>query len=123
MERIGDICFQMSISVERKHDQKTQFLPVPTDSLEEMIVEVNKALRVMNNNLTTNYSQVVLTEADEVEIIINKLRNKLRKNYLQRIEKGEVKIETAMIYNNLIHSLEKVGDHIFNISEAIVGDK
>ena len=123
MERIGDICYQMSISVERKNEQKAQFMPEPTASLEEMIVEVNKALQVMNNNLNTNYSQVVLTEADEVEIIINKLRNKLRKNYLQRIEKGEVKIETAMIYNNLIHSLEKVGDHIFNISEAIVGDQ
>ena len=123
MERIGDICYQMSISVERKNEQKAQFMPEPTNSLEEMIVEVTKALQVMNNNLNTNYSQVVLTEADEVEIIINKLRNKLRKNYLQRIEKGEVKIETAMIYNNLIHSLEKVGDHIFNISEAIVGDQ
>ena len=123
MERIGDICYQMSISVERKNEQKAQFMPEPTASLEEMIVEVNKALQVMNNNLNTNYSQVVLTEADEVEIIINKLRNKLRKNYLQRIEKGEVKIETAMIYNNLIHSLEKVGDHVFNISEAIVGDQ
>ena len=123
MERIGDICYQMSISVERKKEQKAQFMPDPAASLEEMIVEVNKALQVMNNNLNTNYSQVVLTEADEVEIIINKLRNKLRKNYLQRIEKGEVKIETAMIYNNLIHSLEKVGDHIFNISEAIVGDQ
>ena len=123
MERIGDICYQMSISVERKNEQKAQFMPEPTASLEEMIVEVTKALQVMNNNLNTNYSQVVLTEADEVEIVINKLRNKLRKNYLRRIEKGEVKIETAMIYNNLIHSLEKVGDHIFNISEAIVGDK
>ena len=123
MERIGDICYQMSISVERKNEQKAQFMPEPANSLEEMITEVNRALQVMNNNLNTNYSQVVLTEADEVEIIINKLRNKLRKNYLQRIEKGEVKIETAMIYNNLIHSLEKVGDHIFNISEAIVGDQ
>ena len=123
MERIGDICYQMSISVERKKEQKAQFMPDPTASLGEMIVEVNKALQVMNNNLNTNYSQVVLTEADEVEIVINKLRNKLRENYLHRLEKGEVKIETAMIYNNLIHSLEKVGDHIFNISEAIVGDQ
>ena len=123
MERIGDICYQMSISVERKKEQKAQFMPEPTTSLEEMIAEVNRALQVMNNNLNTNYTQVVLTEADEVEIVINELRNKLRKNYLQKIEKGEVKIQTAMIYNNLIHSLEKVGDHIFNISEAIVGDK
>jgi phosphate:Na+ symporter len=51
------------------------------------------------------------------------LRNKLRKEYLKKIEKGEMPIQTGMIYNNLIHSLEKVGDHIFNISEAIVGDK
>ena len=123
MERIGDICYQMSISVERKSEQKAQFMPDPTTSLEEMIAEVTKALQVMNKNLNTNYSQVILTEADEVEIVINKLRNKLRKKYLEKIEKGEVKIQTAMIYNNLIHSLEKVGDHIFNISEAIVGDK
>ena len=122
MERIGDICYQMSISVERRNEKKAQFIPDSTASLEEMIGEVTKALQVMNNNLNTHYSQVVLTEADEVEIVINKLRNKLRKNYLQKIEKGEVKIETAMIYNNLIHSLEKVGDHIFNISEAIVGE-
>jgi phosphate:Na+ symporter len=123
MERIGDICYQISISVERKIEQKAQFMIEPTTNLEEMIGEVTKALKIMNNNLTTNYSQVVLTDADEIEIVINKLRNKLRKNYLKRIEKGEVKIQTAMIYNNLIHSLEKVGDHVFNISEAIVGEK
>jgi len=123
MERIGDICYQMSISVERKNEQNAQFMIEPTTNLEEMISKVTKALKIMNNNLTTNYSQVVLTDADEVEIVINTLRNKLRKNYLKRIEKGEVKIQTAMIYNNLIHSLEKTGDHIFNISEAIVGEK
>jgi phosphate:Na+ symporter len=123
MERIGDICYQMSISVERKNEQQAEFMTEPTINLEDMISEVTKALQVMNNNLTTNYSQVILTEANEIEITINKLRNKLRKNYLHRIEKREVKIETAMIYNNLIHSLEKVGDHIFNISEAIVGGK
>jgi phosphate:Na+ symporter len=123
MERIGDICYQMSISVERKNEQKAQFMDESTASLEEMIETVKKALQVMNNNLITNYSQVILTDADNAEVTINNLRNNLRKKYLEKIEKGEVKIETAMIYNNLIHSLEKVGDHVFNISEAIVGNK
>ena len=123
MERIGDICYQMSISVERKNEQKTGFTPELRSSLEELILEVSKAMEIMNKNLNTSYDQVTLADANEAELAINKMRNKLRKEYFHKIEKGEVKIQTGMIYNNLIHSLEKVGDHIVNITEAIVGDK
>jgi len=122
MERIGDICYQMSVSVERKNEQKAYFTPELRTSLEEMMEVVAKAMEIMNKNLSSKYSQVTLLGANEAEISINKLRNKLRKEYLGKIEKGEIKIQTGMIYNNLIHSLEKVGDHIFNISEAIVGE-
>ena len=123
MERIGDICYQMSISIERKKERKAEFTAESKKSIEGMLSEVQKALDIMNNNLNSGYSQVTLTEANNAEININNMRNKLRKSYLQKIEKGEMPIQTGMIYNNLIHSLEKVGDHIFNISEAIVGDK
>ena len=123
MERIGDICYQMSISIERKKERKAEFTAESKKSIEGMLSEVQKALDIMNNNLNSEYSQVTLTEANNAEININNMRNKLRKSYLQKIENGEMPIQTGMIYNNLIHSLEKVGDHIFNISEAIVGDK
>ena len=121
MERIGDICYQLSITIERKREQKAYFTPELRTSLEEMISEVQKAMIIMNKNLNSSYSQVLITDADEAELAINKMRNKLRKKYLQNIEKGEGKIQTGMIYNNLIHSLEKVGDHVYNISEAITG--
>ena len=123
MERIGDICYQMSISIESKRREKEDFTVESSKSIENMLSEVQKALDIMNNNLNSEYSQVTLTEANNAEININNMRNKLRKSYLQKIEKGEMKIQTGMIYNNLIHSLEKIGDHIFNITEAIVGDK
>ena len=123
MERIGDICYQMSISIERKKERKAEFTAESKKSIEGLLSEVQKALDIMNNNLDSEYSQVTLTEANNAEININNMRNKLRKSYLQKIEKGEMPIQVGMIYNNLIHSLEKVGDHIFNISEAIVGDK
>ena len=123
MERIGDICYQMSISIERKKERKAEFTTESKKSIEGLLSEVQKALDIMNKNLNSEYSQVTLTEADNAEININNLRNKLRKEYLKKIEKGEMPIQTGMIYNNLIHSLEKVGDHIFNITEAIVGDK
>jgi len=122
MERIGDICYQMSITIERKNEQKAYFTPELRTSLEEMIAEVLKALEIMNKNLNSEYNQVSMTDANGAEDIINKMRNKLRKEYLTKIEKGEFKIQTGMIYNNMIHSLEKVGDHIHNITEAIVGN-
>ena len=121
MERIGDICYQLSITIERKREQKAYFTPELRTSLEVMISEVQKAMVIMNKNLNSSYSQVLIADADEAELAINKMRNQLRKKYLQNIEKGEGKIQTGMIYNNLIHSLEKVGDHVYNISEAITG--
>ena len=123
MERIGDICYQMSISMGRKKEKKADFTNEASKSIEDMLSEVQLSLNIMNNNLNSEYSQVTLTEANNSEININDIRNKLRKSYLQKIEKGEMKIQTGMIYNNLIHSLEKIGDHVFNVSEAIVGDK
>ena len=123
MERIGDICYQISISIERKKEKKADFTNEATKSVEDMLSEIQLSLNIMNNNLNSEYAQVSLTEANNSEININNMRNKLRKSYLQKIEKGEMKIQTGMIYNNLIHSLEKIGDHIFNVSEAIVGDK
>ncbi|MBT5089637.1 MAG: hypothetical protein HOM24_00985 [Flavobacteriales bacterium] len=113
----------MSISIERKKEKKADFTNEATKSIENMLSEVQLSLNIMNNNLNSEYVQVSLTEASSAEININNIRNKLRKSYLRKIERGEMKIQTGMIYNNLIHSLEKIGDHIFNVSEAIVGDK
>ena len=123
MERIGDICYQLSISLERKSEKKVYFIPELRTRLEEMITEVQNAIWIMNKNLCSNYSQISITDAKEAEQMINKMRNELRKEYLKKIETGEFKIQTGLIYNNLIHSLEKVGDHVYNISEAIQESK
>jgi phosphate:Na+ symporter len=123
MERIGDICYQLSISLERKSEKKAYFIPELRTRLEEMITEVQNAIGIMNKNLCSNYSQISITDAKEAEQMINKMRNELRKEYLKKIETGEFKIQTGLIYNNLIHSLEKVGDHVYNISEAIQESK
>jgi phosphate:Na+ symporter len=122
LERVGDILYQMSKSIERKMDEKVWFTPEQRNGLIEMIEVVNNALDVMIKNLKSEYEDVRLDEAIEMESQINRMRDKLRKEQFGVFESGQYDIKSGMIYTDLFSSLEKVGDHIINVTEAITGE-
>jgi phosphate:Na+ symporter len=68
-------------------------------------------------------SEVNLEVAKSLEDDINQCRNTLREAHLVNLEKGEYKIQLGMIYHDIIHSMEKIGDHLINVTEAIKGLK
>ena len=41
--------------------------------------------------------------------------------HFKNIESAEYGFQNGMIYNDLFSSLEKVGDHVINVNEAIAG--
>ncbi len=123
LERMGDIYFQISKTLEKKIEEKGFFLVDQRNYLNEMFKIVDRALQIMVNNLNEpDYANVTLDNARSVEKEINKFRNKLRTHNLERIGDDDYNPKTAMIYNNIFSSLEKVGDHIINVNESIVGE-
>ena len=122
LERIGDIYYQMSKTIERKDDNKIYFLPEQRDNLNSILDKVEKAFTVMNTNLNAEYGHIIIDDAKKVEIEINRKRNDLRKSYLEQAEKGEFKFQPGIMYNDLFSSCEKIGDHIINVSEAVSGE-
>ena len=122
LERVGDIFFQISKTLERKEQEKLYFTPEQRDGLNDMLNLVENAFEIMNKNLGNSPNNVTLDEAIASEKEINQLRNKLRKKHLKQMETGEINIPGALIYANVFSSLEKVGDHIINVSEARVGE-
>ena len=123
LERIGDIYFQISKAIERKMEDKGYFLPEQRNNINEMIDMVDKAFTIMVKNLNaTSYDDVSKEDAKAAEKEINALRNKLRKHNNKRIGSEDYDSKTAMVYNNVFSSLEKVGDHIINVTESIVGE-
>ena len=122
LERIGDIYYQMSKTIERKDDNKIYFLPEQRDNLNSILDEVDKAFTVMNTNLNAEYGHIIIDDAKKVELEINRMRNDLRKSYLEQAEKGEFKFQRGIMYNDLFSSCEKIGDHIINVSEAVSGE-
>lgn len=122
LERIGDIYYQISKTIERKVNQKIWFSPKHRDQLIKMASKLDEALVIMNENLTADYNKVSIENAVKVEKEINDLRDKIRKHHLKDVEAGEYDTVTATIYSNIFHSFEKVGDHIINVTEGLVGN-
>jgi len=122
LERIGDIFYQMSRLLERKHQERLWFTPEQRSNLQELLSLLDRAFTIMLKNLDAEDGQVAIDEAVEAEQHINQLRDQLRRMHLKSIEAGDYNVKSGLIYNDLFSSCEKVGDHVINVSEALVGE-
>ncbi|MBL4709951.1 MAG: Na/Pi cotransporter family protein [Flavobacteriales bacterium] len=122
LERVGDIFYQIGKALEKKEQEKVYFTPEQREGLNEMLALVEEAFKVMNTNLESDYGNISMDGALDAEKKINQFRNKLRKKHLKMIEGGDFHMQGALIYANLFSSMEKVGDHIINVSEAVAGE-
>jgi len=118
LERIGDIFFQISKTLEKKDSDKIYFTPEQRNGLNKMIDLIGETFEVMNFNLNSEYGTISLDKAIAKEKEINHLRDELREEHLTLIGEGQ-NMENALIYSNVFSSLEKVGDHIINVSEHV----
>ena len=123
LERIGDVFYQTSKIYEKKIEENLVFNPDQKTGLNDLIDLVDKGFEVMINNLSEpSYQNVTIDKAREVEADINAMRDKLRNYELSNLGKSGYDVQTSMLYNNLFSLLEKVGDHIMNVNESIVGE-
>ncbi|MDX1350993.1 MAG: Na/Pi symporter, partial [Putridiphycobacter sp.] len=122
LERIGDIFYQISKSIERKEELKAWFLPEQRESLLKLFKYVDDAFEIMCENLEADWDGVSLTRAIEAEDKINSQRDKMKQEHLSNLNQQDFNMESGMIFSNLFSLAEKVGDHIINVSEAVVGE-
>jgi phosphate:Na+ symporter len=47
----------------------------------------------------------------------------LRNNHITRLNTGECAVLPGLIFIDMLHNFEKIGDHTYNVSKAIVGAK
>ncbi len=123
LETIGDIFYQMSKDLEKFFEGDIIFNSEQKAGMLSMLDEIDVAFDIMNTNLNEDYEKVVIQPAAAQESVINKLKKKLQKKHIKRIETKIYNINSDTIYKDLFFACEKVGDHIINVSEAITGEK
>ncbi len=120
VERIGDHAENIAELAQRKIDEK---LPFSNDAISEIkmfYVKIEKMIDLVIEGLSSGDVKKG-EEALKIEEEINNLQFKLRQNHIERLNKGKCFILSGIIFLDIIANLEKIGDHLTNIAEAVCG--
>jgi phosphate:Na+ symporter len=121
LERIGDIYYVIAKAIEKKNETKLWFDQKQRDNLNDLLQEVETAFTTMLENLNGKYADIDMQQARALENSINEKRDKIRKKHLKSMEKKEYNAQSGLVYSNIFSGIERVGDHIINVSEAASG--
>lgn len=121
MESLGDSGESISRILGRAHAHNASFTESQLHSLNLLMDKLDVAYEAMIANLKVPYRQLRdISNAQNAEYNINETRNILREAQIAEIERNESSYLTGVYYMDVIAELEKMGDFMINVSEAIV---
>ena len=122
LESLGDSGETISRILSRKNIHKKKFEQDTIKKIGDMVANVELAYDVMITNLTAacKGELVEISNAYNAEERINILRNNLRESEINDIENEGKNYQTSVYYMDIIGELEKMGDFMINISQALM---
>lgn len=124
LESIGDTYLQFSKSIKRKAENKIWFHQIQRERMLKLFDLIDEAFKVMLDNLANeSYDKVTLGPAEAIEKQINKFRKAVRKESFDTNNNDEIEVDlhddSQIIFTLLVNQLEKVGNGIHNVTEAL----
>jgi len=120
IEKIGDHSINLRNLARRKNDGK---LPFTGDSIAE-IVQIHESVKCMIDQTEEALSSLSIEKAKLIyntENKINTQRRQFKKNHIERLKNKKCNPISGIIFLDIINNLEKIGDFLTNVADAIVG--
>ena len=119
MESLGDSGEAIARLLVRKDKNNKSFDKTMLENINRMLELVDNAYKVMIENLGQAHVDDI-SNAQRAEQSINELRNELREQHVSDSEKKDYDYICGVYYLDLVCELERIGDFIINISEALL---
>ena len=124
LESVGDANFNLSRYIKHKHEGNIKYTEQQNTNVEQMIYLLTGAQAKMVEALErVNITQDEFFQMTNVENEINAFRDELKMQNMQSITDKEYDYSTGVNYMDIILELEKMGDYIINVEEALYEHK
>lgn len=123
LERVGDIYYQMSKTFERMQKEGHHLPKSAMDRIRKMLDLVYEAIRNVRENLEQDNGVINLEKSMQIEEAINDYRDELLEYHYGQLENNVYSTKVGFVFLDYLNRLEKIGDHLFNVNEAIAGVK
>ncbi|WP_440998648.1 Na/Pi cotransporter family protein [Fodinibius sp. SL11] len=123
LERVADIYYQMSKTFERMQGEGYELPQTAMEKIHKLLDLVHDAIQNVRNNLSEANGKINLQESIEIEDAIDECRDNLQEFHYSQLENNVYSNEVGFVFLDYLNRLEKIGDHLFNVNEAIAGVK
>ena len=122
LESIGDACFNMARTINRKYNGKQDhFTERQYEHIHQMMGLTDQSLTEMNRLMGGRKETYDVNRTFNIENEINNYRNQLKAQNIADINNHEYTYAVGTIYMDLINECEKLGDYVVNVVEARMG--
>jgi len=121
LERISDHAVNIVEIAERKIEQKLSFSNSALTEAEQLRKEIDQMFDNVIAALENNDIEAAKSAASTNENNLNKMQIDFRRSHVQRMSEGICTPQAGLIFIDLVDNIEKIGDHLTNIAQAIIG--
>ena len=122
LESIGDACFNMGRTINRKFVAKQDhFNEQQYNHLHQMMGLTDNALTQMNQLMLGRKESFDVNRTFNIENEINNYRNQLKSQNINSVNNHEYTYAEGTVYMDLVNECEKLGDYVVNVVEARMG--
>jgi phosphate:Na+ symporter len=120
LERVGDHSVNIVEIAERKIGQRITFSEHALGEADRLKKEIDqmsgRVIAALENNDADSARAALVNEAN-----LNKMQIDFRRSHVQRMTEGICSPEAGLIFIDLVDNIEKIGDHLTNIAQAVIG--
>ena len=120
LERVGDHCENLwELGLRRKHE-KIAFSETAISEISELAGKTRDFLAFVTAAVERRDTSIT-SKAKFMEDTIDQLEGSMRSSHIARLNTGECAVLPGLIFIDMIHNFEKIGDHTYNVTKFVVG--